>query len=103
MSGGKEGLIPVFKGHGGIGKKSKPHVKYAMMFAFCRSILLLDVRARHKVRYTNRVKERIQALILTTPVSLHSNDFLIKKSLYKIMKFFRIWKLYIYDAEDKSR
>jgi hypothetical protein len=62
------------------------------MFVFCRSILLMDMRAEDKVRYTNRVKEGIQALILTTPVSLHNNDFLINKSLYNILKFLKIFE-----------
>ena len=44
------------------------------------------------VGYANFIKEGIKFFILSSPVSLYSYDFMIKKSLYGLPKFMKLFK-----------
>ena len=41
------------------------------------------------MRDANFTKKRVELLLFSTPVSLHSNDFSIKKSLHKVLKLMK--------------
>jgi hypothetical protein len=62
------------------------------VFTLSRAILLMRMRTRYKMGDTNFLEEGIEFLILASPVSLHSKNFLIKETLnmmLKIMKFLK--------------
>jgi hypothetical protein len=74
----EKGFIPKLKRHRGKSKNRQANFYNMPMFALSRTILLVSMWARHKMRYAYRLKKGMEFLIFTSPVSLHSNDFLIK-------------------------
>jgi hypothetical protein len=62
------------------------------MFSLGSFILLMSMRTRKKVRYTNLIKERIELFIFITPICLHCNNFPIKESLDKGLKLMEFLK-----------
>jgi hypothetical protein len=71
-------------------KERQTNFHHVAMFPLCRSILLMCMRARNKVRYTKLTKKGIKVFVLTTPISLHSKNFTIKESLNKSLEFSKI-------------
>jgi hypothetical protein len=62
------------------------------MFAFSCPILLMCVRTAHMMGYANALKKRIKPLVFAAAVGLHSNNFLIKLALNKILKVMKFLK-----------
>jgi hypothetical protein len=56
------------------------------MFSFSSTILLVCMRARHKVRDAYLPEEGIKPFIFSSPIRLHSNDFPIKLAFHKTLK-----------------
>jgi hypothetical protein len=44
------------------------------------------------MRYANFLEKRIESLVLTPPICLHSNNFLAKESLYMMLKITKFLK-----------
>jgi hypothetical protein len=51
-----------------------------MMLALGRPILLVRVEAGQKMSDDNTIEEGAQFVVLTTPICLHSQQFVIKKT-----------------------
>jgi len=49
-----------------------------MVFSFSRSILLMSMWARNMMGNSNALEKRIQGLILSSPIGLDSENFLIE-------------------------
>jgi hypothetical protein len=47
----------------------------------------MSMRTRNEVSNTNLIEKGVKLLILASPVSLHSNDFSVKESFDKNLKF----------------
>jgi hypothetical protein len=60
---GKKSLIPIFQGHGGVGKKSEAHLHNVMMLALSISILLMSVRTRELMGDANVAEKGIKSRI----------------------------------------
>jgi hypothetical protein len=104
MYSSRKHLIPVLKRHRSICKERQANFNNMSMFTFSRSVLLMSMRTRHKVRYANFLKERIEFLILSSPVRLHSNNFLIKKTLNMMLKIMKFLKdIRFFSSEDISK
>jgi hypothetical protein len=52
----------------------------------------MSMRIGNKVSNTNFVKKGVKLFILSSPVGLHGNDFLVKESLNKGLKFMKFLK-----------
>jgi hypothetical protein len=92
MNGSKKSLIPIFEWHGCICKKGQTNLNNVSMFALSRAILLMCMWTRYKMSYPYSLEEGIKLLILSSPIRLHSNNFLIKETfnmMLKIMKFLK--------------
>jgi hypothetical protein len=69
------------------------------MLTFCRTILLVRVRARNMMIYAYAAEKRVQGLILSTPICLNSSDFSTKLSLNKILKVIETLKNFGFVAQ----
>ena len=67
-------------------KEGKANLNNMAMLTLSRTILLVCMRARNMMGDTNFLKETIKFFILTTPISLHSDNFPIKLTLNKGLK-----------------
>jgi hypothetical protein len=54
--------------------------------------MLMSMRTGNKVSNTNFVKEGVKLFILSSPVGLYGNDFLVKESINKSLKFMKFLK-----------
>jgi hypothetical protein len=70
-----KGFVQKLEGHICMCEKRKLYFDNMSMFTLGRTILLVSVWARHVMSDANTLKEKIQVLILPTPISLHGNDF----------------------------
>jgi hypothetical protein len=85
-SGSEKSFIPKLERHGGISKQGKAHFNNMTMLPFSRAILLMSMRTRYMMSDANFLKEAIEFFILTSPISLHCNNFSIKFSLNKLLE-----------------
>jgi hypothetical protein len=81
-----EGITPKAKRKRGMSKKGQARLNNVAMFALGCTILLVCVRARYPMRDANVAKETIKFDILASPVRLHMNNFLIKKTLNMVLE-----------------
>jgi hypothetical protein len=75
-----------------MGKKSKPHLHNATMFAFGHTILLVSMGAGDLMGDVNVAKGRVKLLILLTPIGLDSNDLAIKLLFNQTLKFQKVFE-----------
>jgi hypothetical protein len=61
------------------------------MFSFYEPILLMGIGTRNMMRDVGLL-EGVELLVLTTPVGLDSENFLIKQTFNKILKFLEFLK-----------
>jgi hypothetical protein len=73
-------------------REAKALLDNMSMFTLGRTILLVSVWARHVMSDANTLKEKIQVLILPTPISLHGNDFPIQQAFNKFLKVNEVLK-----------
>jgi hypothetical protein len=88
----EKSLIPKLEGHGSIGKERETNLNNVSMFTLSRSILLMCMRARDKMSNANALEKGIEFLILTPPICLHCNNFLVKETLNKMLKIMKFLK-----------
>jgi hypothetical protein len=62
------------------------------MFPFCGSVLLMCMWAGNMVINTYSLKERVEALVFTTPISLNSLNLLLKESFNKVLEIMEFCK-----------
>jgi hypothetical protein len=60
----------------------------------------MGVRTRYTIRDAYVLEERIQFLVFTAPISLHSNDLLAKESLNQIREILETLKYFKYVFND---
>jgi hypothetical protein len=70
-------------------KKRQTHLNNMVMFSLCRTILLVGMRARNMMIYTYALEERVQSLILSSPISLHCQNFAIELPFHKMLKIMK--------------
>jgi hypothetical protein len=85
-------FIPKLKRHRSMGKKREANLNNVVMFSLCRPILLMGMRARHVRSNANALEEGVQALILPTPICLHSHYFLIKETFNMVLEIMKTLK-----------
>jgi hypothetical protein len=56
------------------------------MLSLSRAVLLMRMRTRNEMGDAYTLKERVKFFILTSPISLHSKNFLIKESFYMLLE-----------------
>jgi hypothetical protein len=76
----EKSLIPKLQWHGFISKERQTNLDNMSMFALSWIILLMCMRTQKKMTYAYMLEKGIKFLILSSPISLHSNNFLIKES-----------------------
>jgi hypothetical protein len=59
-------------------EESKAHLDNMEVLTLCGTVLLMSVRIGQLVSDSMFMKERVEMLILSTPVGLDCNDLLIK-------------------------
>jgi hypothetical protein len=75
------------------------------MFTLSRTVLLMHMRTRHKMRNTHSLKKVVKVLVLVSPIRLHSKNFLVKETLNmllnitKFLKHIRFFFQKIYPGE----
>jgi hypothetical protein len=62
------------------------------MFSFYEPILFMGIGTRNMMRDVGLLEEGVELLVLTTPVGLDSENFLIKQTFNKILKFLEFLK-----------
>jgi hypothetical protein len=72
--------------------EERAHFDQMHVLSFYCSILLMSMRIGNKVSNTNFVKEGVKFFILSSPIGLHDNDFLVKKYLNKSLEFIKFLK-----------
>jgi hypothetical protein len=104
MNRSDKSFIPKLKRHRRMSKKRKANLNNVMMFSLCRPILLMGMQAGHMMSNANALEEGVQALILPTPIFLHSHYFPIKETFNKVLEIVKkLKKLQICVEGDKSR
>jgi hypothetical protein len=88
----KKSFVPKLERHGSIRKKRETNLDNMSMFTLSGAILLMCMRTRNKVSDANALEKRIEFLILTTPIGLHGNNFLIKETFNKMLKIMKLLK-----------
>jgi hypothetical protein len=70
-----------------MGEECNPHLHNVVMFSLGSTILLVCMRARHMMGYSNGSKKLIQSFILPTPIRLNGDDLVTNHALNKLLKF----------------
>jgi hypothetical protein len=86
---GDECLILEFERHWCFGKEWETNLHNMTMFTLSWPILLMGMRTWNLMCYAYFGEERVQFLLLSSPVTLHTNDFPIKHSFNKSIKFMK--------------
>jgi hypothetical protein len=81
-----KGITPEPKGYRGMSKQCKPSFNNVTVLAFSSTVLLMCVRTRHMMRYSKFLKEGTKIPILTTPIRLNMNNFVIQQTLNMCLK-----------------
>ena len=68
-------------------KKGKAYFNDMTVFAFGRAVLLVCMWTRNMMLNAYASKERVEFLVLSSPVTLDCNDFLVKLTLNKFLEF----------------
>ena len=99
ICGSKESFVPKFKGHKSTCKERQADFNNVSMFPLVSSILLMCMWAGNKMSYADFFKEGMKFLILSTSISLHRNNFLVKESFDKILELMKSLKHIRFELE----
>ena len=80
-------IIPISKGHMGMGEERETGFNYVAMFALNGTLLLVSMGTRDTMNNTTIFKEGGDGAIFATPIGLNRFNWSIKKSLNIFLKF----------------
>jgi hypothetical protein len=92
VNSSKKSLIPIFQWHRCIGKKRQTDLDNVSMFALGRTILLMCMWTIDKMSYPYSLKKGVKFLILSSPIGLYGNNFLVKETLNMMLKITKLLK-----------